>query len=71
MAKRRIVRRRPSRKRRAKVLKADNRQTPKSRKSIKADRKRNALPPGKRLSKNGKEYYEHRQNRSDKRGSKL
>ena len=32
----------------------------------KADKKRQALPPGKRISKNGKIYYEYRSNRSDK-----
>jgi len=31
----------------------------------KADKKRQALPPGKRISKNGKIYYEYRSNRSD------
>lgn len=30
-----------------------------------------ALPPGKRVSKDGKIYYEFRKNRSDKRGSKV
>jgi hypothetical protein len=35
------------------------------RKSIKADAKRRALPPGKRVSKSGKIYYEYRKNRSD------
>lgn len=29
------------------------------------DNKRTALPPGKRVSRNGKVYYEHRENRSD------
>lgn len=33
-----------------------------------ADRKRKAKPPGKRLSKKGKVYYERRKNRSDKPG---
>ena len=31
------------------------------------DDKRIALPPGKRISKNGNIYYEHRKNRSDKK----
>ena len=30
-----------------------------------ADKKRKALPPGKRISKNGKPYYESRRNRTD------
>lgn len=35
-----------------------------------ADKKRkNALPPGKRISKDGDVYYEYRVNRSDKTGS--
>jgi len=35
------------------------------------DKRRTALPPGKRISKTGKIYYEMRRNRSDKIGSKL
>lgn len=35
------------------------------------DKKRIALPPGKRVSKNGKEYWESRTNRSDKKGSAI
>jgi len=46
------------------VLKASTRQTGK-RKSLKRDKKRKALPPGKRKSKTGKIYYEYRRNRSD------
>lgn len=42
-----------------------------SRKSVAQDRARKAKPPGKRISKTGKEYYENRKNRSDKKGSKL
>jgi len=38
--------------------------------SLGADRKRGALPPGKRISKNGKPYYEYRKNRTDKTGLK-
>jgi hypothetical protein len=34
-------------------------------KSIKADSERSAKPVGKRVSKNGKVYYESRVNRSD------
>ncbi len=33
----------------------------------KLDRIHKSLPPGKRLSKNGKVYYEYRVNRTDKR----
>jgi len=36
--------------------------------SIKADRKRNALPPGRRTSKSGNVYSERRRDRSDKPG---
>jgi hypothetical protein len=46
------------------VLKKVNYQTGK-RKSIKKDRARKALPPGKRISKSGKIYWETRRNRSD------
>jgi len=35
------------------------------RKSMKRDKKRKALPPGKRISKSGKVYYEYRKNRTD------
>ncbi len=35
------------------------------------DKRRIALPPGKRISKTGKIYFEYRRNRSDKVGSKL
>lgn len=38
----------------------------KNTKSKRADRKRKALAPGKRLSKSGKLYTERRSNRSDK-----
>ncbi len=37
--------------------------------SIKADRKRKALAPGKRVSKSGNIYYERRRDRSDKPGT--
>lgn len=39
--------------------------------NISRDKKRNALPSGKRLSKFGKIYYEGRKNRSDLVGSKI
>ncbi|MFW6311659.1 MAG: hypothetical protein ACOC1K_05425 [Nanoarchaeota archaeon] len=34
--------------------------------SKKSDRKKKALPPGKRISKTGKVYYEYRRDHSDK-----
>jgi hypothetical protein len=52
--------------RKPKVLKVVKRQTG-ERKSLRLDRKRKALPPGKRMSKSGKIYYEYRRNRSDLR----
>jgi len=51
------------------VLKVSKYQTGSSKES--KDRKRKALPPGKRRSKSGKVYYENRKNRSDKRGSSV
>jgi len=36
--------------------------------NLKSDLKRKALPPGKRISKNGKVYYEYRANRTDIKG---
>jgi len=36
-----------------------------------ADRKRKALPPGRRISKKGKKYTETRRNRSDKKGKRV
>jgi len=50
-----------------KVIKPANFQTGISKKPLKDDRKR-ALLPGKRISKNGKIYYEYRANRSDLNG---
>jgi len=41
------------------------------RKSIKADKRRKALPAGRRISANGNPYTETRKNRSDKKGSML
>ncbi len=52
------------------ILKASTRQTGK-RKSIEKDRKRKALAPGKRISKNGNIYYERRRNRSDLKGKNI
>lgn len=40
-----------------------------TRKSLKADKRIKAKPPGKRKSKSGKAYTERRKNRSDKRGT--
>lgn len=50
--------------RKPKVVYKKNRQTGKSDKKM--DKKRSALPPGKRISKNGNVYYEYRKNRSDR-----
>ena len=52
-----------------KVLKVSGNQTGTSIKSL--DKKRNALPTGKRISKYGKVYYEYRKNRTDAEGSNL
>ena len=52
--------------RKPKVVKKATHQTGKSIKSI--DKKRKALPPGKRISKTGKIYWEMRANRSDMPG---
>lgn len=38
--------------------------------NFKADGKRKAMAPGKRLSRNGNVYYESRKNRSDRRPSR-
>jgi len=47
------------------TTKSKRRQTGRSNK--RKDRKRKAMKPGKRLSKNKKVYYEYRRNRSDLR----
>ena len=39
--------------------------------NIKVDSKREALMPGKRISKSGNVYWETRKNRSDAKGSKV
>jgi len=52
----------------AKVIKVSKRQIGKS--VQKRDKKLKALKPGKRLSRNKKEYYELRKNRSDRKGLK-
>jgi len=35
------------------------------------DKRRTAMPSGKRISKSGKTYYEYRKNRTDKVGGKI
>jgi hypothetical protein len=49
---------------RARVLSVSKRQTGRSNKRI--DKKRTALPPGRRVSRRGKKYTETRANRSDR-----
>ena len=39
--------------------------------NIKRDKVRKAMPPGKRMSRTGKIYFEYRKNRSDLTGSNL
>ena len=55
---------------RPRVIKISKRQTG-TRKSVKADKRKKALAPGKRRSSTGKIYYERRRNRSDRPGSRL
>lgn len=50
-----------------KVIYSKKRQTGK-RKDFEYDKKRKALPAGKRISKSGKIYYEYRKTRSDIQG---
>lgn len=50
-----------------KVVYSKKRQTGK-RLDFEADKKRKALPPGLRISKNGKKYYEYRKDRTDIKG---
>jgi len=50
--------------RKSKVVYSTRKQTGK-RIDLKADKKRKAMPPGKRISKSGKIYYEGRKNRTD------
>lgn len=52
-----------NRKKKTKIIYEYERQRGKSKRSL--DAKRKALPPSKRISKNGKVYYERRKNRSD------
>lgn len=51
------------------TIKYEDSRTGKTKKII--DFKRTALLPGKRISKNGKIYYEKRKNRSDLKGKKI
>jgi len=46
-------------------------QVPGTRKSVRADAARTARAPGLRRSKNGNKYWETRENRSDKIGTRL
>ena len=46
-------------------------QVPGTRKSLARDASRQARLPGRRLSRTGNEYWETRENRSDKRGTRL
>lgn len=39
--------------------------------NVKYDARLTALPPGKRISKTGKVYWETRKNRSDKKGKRI
>lgn len=55
-----------AKKRKPRALTRDTRQTGSS--DMARDKKRKALAPGKRISKNGKIYYENRKNRSDVKG---
>ena len=67
------VRRKRSKKaklKKPKVLKIVKYQTGK-RESLRADRRRKALPPGKRISRTGIIYWETRINRSDLPGKKI
>ena len=58
-----------NRKRKTKLVYEYKSQTGKSK--TKLDKKRKALAPGKRVSKNGKVYYERRKNRSDRPGKRI
>lgn len=55
--------------RKSKVKFASEHQTGKS--NLKIDKRRKALPPGKRVSKSGNVYYEYRKNRSDKKSKSI
>lgn len=53
-----------------KIVYTEKRQTGK-RINLSLDEKRKALPAGKRISKEGKPYYEYRKNRTDYAGLKI
>jgi len=53
----------------SKSVKEFDYQTGKTNKVV--DKRRTALPPGKRISRNGKIYWEGRKNRSDLAGSNV
>ena len=57
----------PIKGRKPKVVYSKKRQTG-TRIDFDADKKRVAMPSGKRISKNGKPYYEYRKNRTDIKG---
>jgi hypothetical protein len=56
--------------RKPKVMHSSTRQTGK-RKSVKRDKALDALPPGKRISRTGRVYYEYRRNRTDAPGKRI
>ena len=57
--------RRPSHVTIAKIQKMFSRQTPVKNWDVQKDAQIRALPPGKRISRDGNVYYEYRQNMSD------
>ena len=66
MARRKTTVRKPRKRVKTRVVKRAKRMTGKS--NRKADSKRSALAPGKRIPASGKPYYERRRNRSDING---
>lgn len=55
---------------RGRTVKAGKYLNPVKGSSVKADNRKKALKPGKRISKKGKVYYEYRRNRADLTPSK-
>jgi hypothetical protein len=53
------------------VKKTVTAKTKSEKRSLEADKKRKAMPPGKRTATGGGVYYEYRRNRTDKPGSKI
>jgi hypothetical protein len=53
------------------VKKTVTAKTKSEKRSLEADKKRKAMPPGKRIATGGGVYYEYRRNRTDKPGSKI